>query len=115
MYSSPIVILWIDPRRSPARRDIERVMGFAPGTRHANFIIAVITVITAMRRKYCMAKSTLVLFKGDDGFVAKPIPEGSIIAFDPDNLVSGKLIEVVWEDESVLMFASDLKNFTRPE
>jgi len=67
------------------------------------------------RRKYRIAKSTLALFEENDGFVARPISEGSLIAFDPVSVANGVLIEVLWQDNPVLMFAADLKSLAVPE
>jgi hypothetical protein len=69
----------------------------------------------AARRRYRIAKSTLALFKEDEGFVARPISEGSVIAFDPVSVAKGVLIEVLWQDKLVLMFAADLKSMAVPD
>jgi hypothetical protein len=69
------------------------------------------------RRQYHLARATVALFNEDVGFVARPLPDNVSIAFDPDDLLvkSHILIDVLWEDKLILMFASDLKSFAVPE
>jgi hypothetical protein len=69
------------------------------------------------RRQYHLARATVALFNEDVGFVARPLPDNASIAFDPDDLLvkSHILIDVLWEDKLILMFASDLKSFAVPE
>jgi hypothetical protein len=52
-----------------------------------------------------------------DRYQARPVLECSLIEFDPARLASPKIfIEVVLEaDQTVLMFASDLKTLAVPE
>lgn len=69
----------------------------------------------AARRRYRIAKSTLALFEEEEGFGARPISEGSVIAFDPVSVANGVLIEVLWQDKLVLMFAADLKRLAMPD
>jgi hypothetical protein len=60
---------------------------------------------------YRITKNTIALFADDDGYVARQVAEGSCVRFDPHILLSRKvLVEVVWDDQKVLMFATDLKN-----
>jgi hypothetical protein len=55
--------------------------------------------------------NTIALFKNQDKYVARPVFQDALIEFDPAGLLSPKLlIEVVIEkDQTILMFASDLK------
>ena len=48
------------------------------------------------------------MFKEDDSYVGRPLPEGASGAFDPQSLAAGTLIEAIWEDALVLMFAAGL-------
>ncbi len=60
---------------------------------------------------YRITKNTIALFADDDGYVARQVAEGSCVRFDPHILLSRKvLVEVVWDDQKVLMFATDLKS-----
>ena len=67
------------------------------------------------RFQFRIPKPTLALFKEEDGYVGRPLPEGAAVSFDPQSLASGTLIEVVWKDNLVLMFASDLAVRAVPE
>jgi hypothetical protein len=61
--------------------------------------------------RYRITKNTIALLADDDGYVARQVAEGSCIRFDPHILLSRKvLVEVVWDDQKVLMFATDLKS-----
>jgi hypothetical protein len=61
------------------------------------------------RRWYRLARTTLALFQEEDGYVARPLEKDERIEFDPDELLKGlDLVEVLWQDELVLMFAADL-------
>ena len=61
--------------------------------------------------RYRITKNTVALFAAEDGYVARPVPEGTCIEFDPYILLSRKvLVEVLWDDQTVLMFATDLTN-----
>ena len=57
------------------------------------------------------------MFNEDNGFVPRGLPGDAAIAFDPDDLLvkSHILIDVLWEDKLILMFASDLKSLAVPE
>lgn len=69
------------------------------------------------RRQYRITRATLALFKSEDGYVAKLLPDGACIEVDPETLVARgtSLVEVIFEDNLVLMFVSDLKSLTVPE
>jgi hypothetical protein len=69
------------------------------------------------RRRYRTTRPTLALFEGEDGYIAKPIPEDACIEFDvADLLVKGaNLVEVASEGRLVKMFVSDLKSLAGPE
>jgi hypothetical protein len=69
------------------------------------------------RRRHRLARVTVALFNEAEGFVARQLPGDVTISFDPDDLLvkSHILIDVTWEDEMILMFASDLKRFAVPE
>jgi hypothetical protein len=61
------------------------------------------------RRRYRLARTTLALFQDEEGYVARPLEKDERIEFDPDELLKGlDLVEVLWQDELVLMFAADL-------
>lgn len=58
---------------------------------------------------YRITKTTLALFEVKGGYVARPVPDGAIIRFDPDTLPSKIMVEVLFEDHVILMFTQDLK------
>jgi hypothetical protein len=61
---------------------------------------------------YRITKNTIALLEDDEGAgcVARPVAEGTCIAFDPHVLLSSRiLVEVVWDHQTALMFAADLK------
>jgi hypothetical protein len=68
-------------------------------------------------RQHRLARVTVALFNEAEGFVVGQLPGDVTISFDPDDLLlkSRMLVDVTWEDKSILMFASDLKHFAVPE
>jgi hypothetical protein len=64
------------------------------------------------RRQFRTAKQTRAFFREDEGYSARPLPAGSLILFDPYSLFAGVLLEVVWEDQVILIFADDLRSVT---
>jgi len=67
-------------------------------------------------QQYRLPRTTLALFQEEEGYVARPLEKNERIEFDPDELLRERdLVEVLWQDQLVLMFASDLKSLTGPE
>jgi len=69
------------------------------------------------RGLYRITRPTLALFESDGGYVARPLPDDACILFDPDDALArgANLIEVIFEGQSVKMFAADLRNLAAPE
>lgn len=61
-------------------------------------------------RRYRMSKPTIALVIEEGRHVARTIPEGDIVAIDATLPDSSKLVEVTWNEKTVLMFSQDVKN-----
>ena len=51
---------------------------------------------------------TIALFFEEGRQVARTIPQGAVVRA-PQDLAADKLIEVVWEGQTILMFAQDIR------
>lgn len=54
-----------------------------------------------------LRSATIALFPEDDRQVARTLPTGSVI--EAKTIEGNKLVEVVWEEKTVLMFAQDIR------
>jgi hypothetical protein len=60
--------------------------------------------------KYRITKATIALFLEENRHVARTILEGSIIAVDKKLLKDDRLVDVRWEEKTVMMFAQDIRS-----
>jgi hypothetical protein len=61
------------------------------------------------RERFVTTRESTAFFKEDHGYAGRPLPAGSLIMFDPYSLIADGLLEVVWKNQTVLMFAEDLR------
>lgn len=52
----------------------------------------------------------LAMFAGADGHEAITIPSGTVLDITAKKFNGERLMEVVWDDRTLLMFTEDLKN-----
>jgi hypothetical protein len=64
------------------------------------------------RYQFQTDKQARAFFQEDEGYAVRPLPAGSVILFDPYSLLAGVLLEVVWQNQVILMFADDLRAVT---
>jgi hypothetical protein len=60
-----------------------------------------------MSEKFRLKAATIALFPEDDRHVARVVPQGAVI--DVQSLSDNKFIEVIWQGQSILMFAQDVR------
>jgi hypothetical protein len=61
--------------------------------------------------QYRITKNTIALLADEDGYVARPVEQGTCVEFDRHILLSAAvLVEVLWGNQTALMFATDLKS-----
>jgi hypothetical protein len=59
--------------------------------------------------RYRIKSSNLGLFTKDGSHVARTVPAGSLLTIDGDLLHQNQLVEVLWNDKKVMMFAQDVR------
>ena len=60
--------------------------------------------------KYRITKATIALFLEENRQVARTLVEGSIIALDKKLLDDDRLVDVRWEEKTVMMFTQDIRS-----
>ena len=56
----------------------------------------------------------LAMFAGVDGHEAITIPSGAVLDITAKQFNGDRLMEVIWDDRTLLMFTEDLKSATVP-
>ena len=64
--------------------------------------------------KFRITAPTVVLVPEGDLNVACTIPKGAIITADSDAFHGSKLVEVIWIEKTIMVFAQDLRSRTEP-
>jgi hypothetical protein len=59
--------------------------------------------------RYRITGPIIALFMEERRHLACHVPEGTVITFNPNTLQRGKLINVTWDQKTVMMFARDLR------
>jgi len=59
--------------------------------------------------KYRIISPTIALFPVDGRHVARTVPGGSVVSIDESLIHQKKLVEVLWNDAKVMMFAQDVR------
>jgi hypothetical protein len=57
-----------------------------------------------------MNSPVLALFPDDGRHVADTIPKGAFVTIDSETFNGNKLIQVVWDGKTVMMFTQDLRS-----
>jgi hypothetical protein len=65
------------------------------------------TVLNSLDR---IQSPTIAVFKEDDRHVTHAIPTGSIVVIDPETFNGNKLVNVMWAEKEVMMFAQDVRS-----
>jgi hypothetical protein len=60
--------------------------------------------------KFRITKATIALFLEENRQVARTILEGSVIAVDKKLLQDDQLVDVTWEEKTVMMFTQDIRS-----
>jgi hypothetical protein len=61
-------------------------------------------------RRYRIQSPTIALFVEEGRHVAHTVPAGAIVAIDSEAYSDNKLVDVVWEEKTVMMFAQDVRS-----
>jgi hypothetical protein len=59
--------------------------------------------------KYRIISPTIALFPVDGRHVARTVPGGSVVSIDESLIQQTKLVEVLWNETKVMMFAQDVR------
>ena len=59
--------------------------------------------------KYRITTPTIALFPVDGRHVARTVPDGALVSIDESVLHQNKLVEVLWNETRVMMFAQDVR------
>jgi len=59
--------------------------------------------------KYRLHKSTFALLGEEGRRVSQTVPDGAVVTIDSEVLDENKLVEVVWDEKRVIMFAQDVR------
>lgn len=59
--------------------------------------------------KYRIKSPTIALYENIDHHVADLVPVGAIVRVDSSAFDGDKLVEVIWDGRSVMMFTQDLR------
>ena len=60
--------------------------------------------------KFRITKATIALFLEENRQVARTILKGTIIAVDKKLLLDDQLVDVRWEEKTVMMFTQDIRS-----
>jgi hypothetical protein len=60
-------------------------------------------------QKYRIKSPTIALYENIDHHAADLVPVGAIVRVDSSALDGDKLVEVIWDGRSVMMFTQDLR------
>jgi hypothetical protein len=60
--------------------------------------------------KFRITRATIALFLEENRHVARALFEGSVIAVDKDLLNEDRLVDVEWEEKTVMMFTQDIRS-----
>jgi hypothetical protein len=61
-------------------------------------------------RRFRIQSPTIALFFEDGRHVARTVPGGSVIQIDSEVYDDNKLVNVVWNERTVMMFAQDVRS-----
>jgi len=64
--------------------------------------------------RYRINSPTIALFEQDGRHVADTVPAGALIEINSATFDGDKLLEVIWNGKSVLMFTQDLRKRAEP-
>jgi hypothetical protein len=64
--------------------------------------------------RYRIKSPTLVLFEEEGRHIAHTVPSGAIVTVDGQAFNHNKLVEVLWDQKRVMMFAQDLESRGEP-
>ena len=59
--------------------------------------------------RYRINSPTIALFEQDGRHIADTVPAGAVIEIHSDSFDADKLVEVLWDEKRVMMFAQDLR------
>ena len=59
--------------------------------------------------KYRITSPTIALFPVDGRHVARTVPGGAVVCIDEGLINQNKLVEVLWHETEVMMFAQDVR------
>ena len=60
--------------------------------------------------KFRIKSPTIALYEEDGRHVATTIPAGSVVTIDTEDINGNRLVDVVWADKQVMMFAQDIRS-----
>jgi hypothetical protein len=60
--------------------------------------------------KFRITKATIALFLEENRHVARTVLEGSIVEVDKQLLQDDQLVDVRWEEKTVMMFTQDIRS-----
>ena len=59
--------------------------------------------------KYRIISPNIALFPVDGRHIARTVPGGAVVSIDESLIHQKKLVEVLWNDAKVMMFAQDVR------
>jgi hypothetical protein len=64
--------------------------------------------------RYRITDPTIAVVEEEGRHVSYTVPVGAIVIVDVNSLQDNGLVEVVWNEEPVMMFAQDLRSRSEP-
>lgn len=61
-------------------------------------------------KKYRIQSPTIALFVEEGRHVARTVPAGAIVQIDGDAYNENKLVDVMWNEQAIMMFAQDVRS-----